>query len=214
LKPKPIHGGEGADRIAAMGVPDEFGLRSCTRGEVEQHRFIWPRRRVSLEIAGIPIAFGKASPARWRHVSHNHARQVAVANIYEFRDLVLVGNDKTNLPSFNPIANLLRGEESRGWNHNGAKLDGRKHRLPERHDITKEEKQMVAALEAKSAQVVGNLIRTSRKLKEAELDLLAGRRLNDPQCGTVATFRGSGKLGIEPIERPVERFGRRPAEIR
>ena len=31
LKPKPIHGGKRADRIAAMAVPDEFGLRSRAR---------------------------------------------------------------------------------------------------------------------------------------------------------------------------------------
>jgi hypothetical protein len=57
------------DRIALMGVLDEFGLRCRTRGEVQQERIGGVRRAVRRELRRGFIGGGKINPAVVRGIS-------------------------------------------------------------------------------------------------------------------------------------------------
>ena len=212
LQTQPVHRRQGAHGVTAMAVPHQLGLGGRARGEIEQERVVGVGRTVRLEIGRAVVGIAERLPAvdlrgAGRHEHHAVARQAGA-----FRDLVLVGHDHAGAAALDAIGQFLAGEQRRRGDHHDAQLHGGQHDLPQRRHVVEDEQQMVAAPQALLAQIVGDLVRARLQLGEGEPGLLAGRHIDDPERAAVLAVGGVRQLGVEPVERPVERDGLRPLE--
>lgn len=141
-------------------------------------------------------------------VADGNARQAGVETI-EFGGFAGGRHDMARPATLEAVREIDRGEEGRRRNDDGAELHGRQHRLPERRDIAQHQQDAVAALHAQRPQAVGHVVRAFRQFGEGEGD---GSIADDFQRGTIGRF-ASGKLGVEPVEGPVELVELGPAKI-
>ena len=72
---------------------------------------------------------------------------------------------------------------------------------------------MIAALEPLRPQEVRDLIGAARQRGERKLRLAVAAGIDNPQRGAILAVPVARQLGIEPVQRPVERFGIGPAVL-
>ena len=71
---------------------------------------------------------------------------------------------------------------------------------------------MIASFQAEAGQVVGDLVRATAQVGEAESGIGPGPDVDDAERDPVPVFRRGGKFGVEPVDGPVEHREVRPCE--
>ncbi len=206
-KPEAVHGREMADRIARVAVDDELRPRRGARGEIDQHRIVGVGRTVRGEARIDMHERGERPPAVGGGADGD--AHGALARAGEFRRVLGVRHDELRPAALDAVGDVrlakLRG---RGDEHE-AELDRGEDGHPEFRGRAEHHQEPVAALGAGAAQAIGEARRGQRKVGEAaRLD----GRADDFQREVLAMLAGR-KLGVEPVERPVEGLGPRPDEL-
>ena len=205
LQTDPIQGGQVPDRIAAVTVQHQLGPRGGPRGEVEQQRIRGEGRAIRQEVAGtggrrIGLPAGHRRPdadAGEAGIQTGATLRVGAAH-----------HQVGDAPALHPILQIGVAEQSGGGHHHGAQLEGAEQRLPQRHLVAQHHQDAFAAAHTLGAQEIGGAIRRLAQLGEAVALF--------PALGVEAPQRRTGMLlckAIEMVQRPVELFQLRPAEI-
>ena len=203
--PDPVHGGEVADRVAALGVQHELRLRGGPAREVEQHRVVDVGLAVRDEVGRLVVGVVVGEPAA--HLLPDHDAGEVPRETPHLLGSVRVGDDVAHLAPLQPVLDVLRGEERGGRDEHRAELHGAEHDLPEGRRVGEHHEDAVAPLDALAPQVDGDAVRALGQLVVAEADL--GPVLLDDVEGGAPVAVGDD---VEPVERPVEAVERRPAE--
>ncbi len=215
LKSEPVHGRQPADGIAALAVPHQFWFCRRARGEIKQHRVVGPGRAIRREgfrkVRG-PFVSEPALLLR-RSIDHD-ADQLFTAKACEFRNLVLRRHHDFGTAAVEPVPQLIGCQQRGGGNHHHAEFHRRQHRLPKRNDVAQQEQQVIAPLEPLRPQEVRDLIGAARQRRERKLGLAVAAGIDNPERRAIPAVRVARQFRIEPVQRPVERFGIGPAEIR
>ena len=212
LQTEPVHRRQRAHGIAAMAVPHQLGLGGGARGEIEQERIVGVGRTVRRELGRPFVGIAERLPAVDRRRTRRDERDAVARQAGALGDLVLVGHDHARTAALDAVGQLLAGEQRRRRDHDDAQLHGRQHDLPQRRHVVEDEQEMVAAPEPLLAQIVGDLVRARGQLGKGEFRLPARRHIDDPERAAILAVGGVRQLGIEPVERPVERHGIGPLE--
>ena len=80
--------------------------------------------------------------------------------LVEFPGLGRCRDDMARPASVEPVGEIVGCQQGRGRDDHGAQFHRRQHDFPQRHDVAEHQQDAVAAVDAESAQTVGDAIRT------------------------------------------------------
>ena len=207
LDADPVHGRQMAGRVAGLRVPDQLGLGSGARREVEQERVARQRHPVRRELLRAQRRVGVAVPAVGVAPDHDPGPRAGDAG--ELRRLGLLGHHVPHVAPRHPVFQVGRLQQRRRGDDDRAQLHRRQHHLPQRDDVAQHEQHPVAAPHPEPAQPGRDLRRPRRQAPVA--DRLVGPVVADhPQRDPVGML---GRDRVEPVEGPVELVQLRPAEL-
>ncbi len=212
LQAEPEHGRQRPDRIASVRVGDELRLRGRPRREVEQHGIVGPGRPIRHEAGRSLEGRGIRMPAGAVARTHDDTDDLGTREALAFQELVALGQDGAGTATLDPVRQLVGREQGRGRDHHEAELHRRQGRFPERRHVAEQQEQVIAARESRAGEVIGELVRATAQVGEAEPRIGAGPDVDDAERGPVPALGRSGEFGVEPVDGPIERREVGPGE--
>ena len=201
-EPDPVHGGEVADRVAAVRVQHHLRLRRRAGREVEEKRVVAVRLPIRLEIRCSIGVIG--DPARTRRADDD--ARVVSRHVVELRR-ALGGDDVADAAAVDAVLQVSDGQQRRGGAEDGAELHRGERDLPQLGDVPEHDEDPVSAADAVPAEEVGHSVRPFAHGREG-VRLGCTVVVDNVQRGALVTARHH----VEVVERPVETAEQRPGE--